>query len=128
MDDTAATALMQRFGKAFFTKDRDMLASVITEDAQWHFAFGADVPHGRVRKGMAGFMRGMEENDALFEHLRFNDVKCTGFGADQVVMTYTVEGKMRNGEAFELRGIELITTRDGRIAIKDVFWKQYRAD
>lgn len=55
-------------------------------------------------------------------------MQCTGFGADQIVMTYTVEGKMRDGDAFELRGIELITARDGRVAIKDVFWKQYRAD
>ena len=56
MDDNAATARMQRFGKAYFSRDRALLAREITEDAEWHFAFGADPPDGRVRKGIDGFM------------------------------------------------------------------------
>lgn len=127
MDDKAAGELMQRFGKAFFSRDRAKLAEVITADAEWHFAIGADAPHGRVRKGVDGFLRGIEENDALFEALKFLDVNCRGLGTDQLVMTYTVEGKFRDGADFRLRGIELVTARDGRIAMKDVFWKQFRA-
>ena len=126
MDDTTATAIMQRFGKAYFTRDRALLAEVLCEDAEWHFAFGADAPDGRVRKGVDGFLRGIEENDALFERLRFTDVKCFGLDAERIVMTYLVEGKYRDGEAFSLRGIELVTVRDGRVAKKDVFWKQHR--
>lgn len=126
MDDTAATAIMQRFGKAFFSRDRALLAEVLCEDAEWHFAFGADAPDGRVRKGVDGFLRGIEENDALFERLRFNEVKCFGLDAERIVMTYLVEGKVRDGEPFSLRGIELVTVRDGRVAKKDVFWKQHR--
>jgi hypothetical protein len=78
MDDTTATAIMQRFGKAYFKKNRALLANVLCEDAEWHFAFGADAPDGRVRTGVDGFLRGIEENDALFEQLRFGDVKCFG--------------------------------------------------
>ena len=126
MDDTTATAIMQRFGKAYFKRDRALLAEVLCADAQWHFAFGADAPDGRVRKGVDGFLRGIEENDALFEQLRFGDVKCFGLDAERIVMTYLVEGKVREGAPFSLRGIELVTVRDGRIAKKDVFWKQYR--
>ena len=127
MDDTEATAIMQRFGKAYFKKDRALLSDVLCEDAEWHFAFGADAPDGRVRKGVDGFLRGIEENDALFEQLRFGDVKCFGLDLDRIVMTYSVEGKYRGGEPFLLRGIELVTVRDSRVAKKDVFWKQYRA-
>ena len=126
MDDTTATAIMQRFGKAYFKRDRALLAEVLCEDAEWHFAFGADAPDGRVRKGIDGFLRGIEENDALFEQLRFNEVKCFGLDAGRIVMTYLVEGKVREGEPFSLRGIELVTVRDGRVAKKDVFWKQHR--
>lgn len=127
MDDSTATAIMQRFGKAYFKKDRALLADVLCEDAEWHFAFGTDAPDGRVRKGVDGFLRGIEENDALFEQLRFGDVKCFGLDPDRIVMTYSVEGKYRGGESFLLRGIELVTVRDSRVAKKDVFWKQYRA-
>ena len=63
-----------------------------------------------------GFLRGIEENDALFERLRFNEVKCFGLDAGRIVMTYLVEGKYRDGEPFSVRGIELVTVRDGRVA------------
>jgi len=124
MDDVTAQQVMARFGKAYFSKERERLAEVITPDAEWHFAFGADVPDGRVRRGIDGFMQGIAENDALFERLRFNDVLCRGLGDDQIVMTYRAEGQRRGGASFSLRGVELITVREGRVALKDVFWKQ----
>lgn len=127
MDDATATEIMQRFGRAFFKRDRRRLAEILCDDAEWHFAFGADAPDGRVRKGVDGFLRGIEENDALFERLRFADVQCFGLAPDRIVMTYVAEGKQRDGAEFSLRGIELLTVRDGRIAKKDVFWKQQRA-
>ena len=126
MDDAAALAVMQRFGKAFFSKDPAQLAQAITPDAQWHFAFGPDAPDGRVRKGVDGFLQGIAENDALFEKLRFNDVVIKAMGEDQIVMTYLMEGKWKDGLAFSARGIELLTVRDGRICKKDVFLKQVR--
>ena len=127
MDDSAAFAIMQRFGKAFFNRDPDLLAQAITDDAEWHFAFGPDAPHGRVRRGVEGFMRGIGENDALFEKLRFNDVEIRALGDTHIVMTYVLDGRYRTGEAISLRGIELITVREGKVAKKDVFWKQLAA-
>ncbi|MBL8381326.1 MAG: nuclear transport factor 2 family protein [Burkholderiales bacterium] len=127
MDDATATEIMQRFGRAFFKRDRKLLSDILCDDAEWHFAFGADAPDGRVRKGVDGFLRGIEENDALFERLRFADVQCFGLAPDRIVMTYVAQGKYRDGVEFSLRGIELLTVRDGRIAKKDVFWKQERA-
>lgn len=124
MDDAEAQAVMARFGSAYFSKREDRLAEAITPDAEWHFAFGPDAPHGRVRKGVAGFMQGLAENDAMFESLRFDDVVIRGLGEDQIVMTYTANGRRRGGDPFSLRGIELITARDGKLHKKDVFWKQ----
>lgn len=124
MNDTEALAVMALFGSAYFSKREERLAEAITPDAEWHFAFGPDVPHGRVRKGLSGFMRGLAENDALFEFLRFDDVVIRPLGEDQIVMTYTANGKRRGGEDFSLRGIEIVTARDGRVHKKDVFWKQ----
>jgi ketosteroid isomerase-like protein len=115
---------MARFSAAYFSKDPARLAAAITEDAEWHFAFGADAPHGRVRRGLAGFLQGIADNDAFFERLRFDDVVIRGFGSDQIVMTYLANGRYRDGADFALRGIELLTVRDNRIALKDVFWKQ----
>jgi ketosteroid isomerase-like protein len=123
-DDAQATRLMARFGKAYFSRDPQLLAQVITEDAEWHFAFGTDVPNGRVRKGLAGFLQGIRDNEALFERLKFLNVECRTVSANHIVMTYLVDGQYRSGQAFSLRGIELILIRDGKVALKDVFWKQ----
>ena len=124
MNDDDAKAVMARFGSAYFSKQRDRLADAITPDAEWHFAFGADAPDGRVRKGIDGFMQGLAENDALFSTLKFDEVVIRALGDEQIVMTYTANGQHRDGEAFSLRGIELVTARDGRVHRKDVFWKQ----
>lgn len=124
MSKEPAINVMARFGKAFFSKDPAKLAEVLTDDAEWHFAIGPDAPHGRVRKGVDGFVQGIAENDARFERLKFNDVQCQWTESDQLVMTYTLDGKYRDGDDFALRGVELVTVRDGRVARKDVFWKQ----
>jgi ketosteroid isomerase-like protein len=151
MDDATAIAVMQRFGKAFFSRDPARLAEAVTEDAEWHFALGSDTPDGRVRRGVDGFLQGIAENEAMFEQLRFEDVVVRGIPGDQLIMTYRAEGRYREGtaaapganaaaaageaaprpggsRAFSLRGIELVTVREGRVAKKDVFWKQFRAD
>ena len=71
-------------------------------------------------------MQCIAENDALFEKLRFNDVVIKALDDRQLVMTYILDGKYRGGDAFALRGIELVTVRDGKVQKKDVFWKQFR--
>ncbi len=124
MNDSEAEAVMARFASAYFSKREDRLADAVTADAEWHFAFGPDGPDGRVRRGVAGFIQGQAENEAMFETLRFDDVVIRGMGEDQIVMTYTANGRRRDGDAFSVRGIELITARDGKLHRKDVFWKQ----
>ena len=52
MDDEGARAIIHRFGKAFFCRDRALLSDVLCDDTGWRFAFEADVPDGRVRKGV----------------------------------------------------------------------------
>jgi ketosteroid isomerase-like protein len=126
MDDAAALDVMKRFGKAFFKRDPALMEQAVTPDAEWHQEAGHEAPHGRVLRGVQGFLQGAAEDDAQFEKLRFNDVVIRGLGEDQIVMTYLAEGQARNGPAFSLRGIELLTVRDGRVAKKDVFWKQHK--
>lgn len=119
-----ADDLMKRMGTAFFSGDRRRLEEVLTPDAEWHFAIGNDAPYGRVRTGVDGFIQGIADNKALFESLRFEDVSYASFGDDQIVMTCRVEGKPHDGAPFSQRGVEIITVRDGKVAKKDVYWKQ----
>lgn len=120
-----ADDIMHRMGKALFSAERAKLEAALTGDAEWHFAIGQDAPFGRVRKGIDGFLQGIADNNALFESLRFEDISYAPFGADQIVMTYRVEGIHRDGgTTFAQRGVEIITVRDDKVAKKDVYWKQ----
>ncbi|WP_416897896.1 MAG: nuclear transport factor 2 family protein [Minwuia sp.] len=119
-----ADGVMRRMGKAIFKADRALLEGALTNDAEWHFAIGEDAPDGRVRKGVDGFLEGIADNNALFESLRFEEIDYAVLGDERILMTYRVEGRHRGGDAFTQRGVEIITVRDGRVAKKDVFWKQ----
>ena len=77
-------------------------------------------------KGVNGFLEGIADKDGDYESQRFNDVVIKAMGEDQIVMTYLMEGKWKDGPVFSARGIELLTVRDGRICKKDVFLKQVR--
>lgn len=117
--------IMQQLGKALFSADRAGLEDILTPDAEWHFAIGQDAPYGRLRKGIDGFLKGISENNALFDELRFEDISYAPFGDDQIVMTYRIEGTPRDGSPpFAQRGVEIITVQHGRISKKDVYWKQ----
>lgn len=126
MDDAAALEVMKRFGKAFFKRDPALIEQAITADAEWHCEAGPDAPHGRVLKGVQGFMQGLAEEEALFEKVHYKNIVIRALGADQIVMTYLMDGQYRGGPTFSLRGVDLITVRDGRVAKKDVFCKQFR--
>ena len=127
LDDESAAAILAAFGRAFFRRDREALARIVTPDVEWDFAVGADAPGGRVRRGVDGLLAGIAENDVLFERLRFEDVVARALAPDTIVMRCVVDGRWRGGAAFRVRGVELITVREGRIARKDVYWKQPEA-
>ncbi len=115
--------LMRRFGKAFMRADREALEAVTTDDFEWHFASGPEAPDGRVYQGVDGVMKGIADNKQGFDGLRFEDIDYFPAGADKIVMTARVTGRHLDGDAFNLRCIELYTVRDGLIAKKDAFWK-----
>jgi ketosteroid isomerase-like protein len=125
MTDLQAQDLMRRFSKAFFSRDAAEIASVVTEDFEWHFAIGPDAPDGHVHRGALGAVAGIELNATRFEALRFEDVRFRVVSATEILMTCRVDGRRRDGDAFSVRGIELFTIRDGKVAKKDVFWKQH---
>jgi len=126
MDDATALAIMQTFGKAFFKRDRALLEQAIAPDFEWHGEAGPDAPHGRILRGVEGLLQGIADEERLYENVRLKDIVIRALGEDQILMSYLSVGQYRDGEAFSLRGIELLTVRDGRVAKKDVFSKQLK--
>lgn len=117
------TGALKQFGSAFFKRDLEALAACTTDDVEWRFAIGADAPFGRVYRGIDGFAQGFVERDENFDNLRYDEVKTTALGDGRVLMEYRVIGVDTHGKDIDYYGLELYAFRDGRVALKDAYWK-----
>jgi ketosteroid isomerase-like protein len=126
MTKTAHDEALKTFASAFFRRDLDALAKCTTADFEWRFAIGGDAPHGRVYRGVRGVETGYAERDALLASARYDEARTTALADGRVLMEYRVHGEFVGGRPFDLMGVELLTVRDGKVALKDVYWKQDR--
>jgi|SRR5579862_2623682 len=112
-------AAIDRFNEAFSRHDANALAAFLTEDTV--FEDTSPAPDGRRVTGKAAvvdFWRGWfaRNADARFEP---EDVIVSGNRAT-VLWVYR---KMRNGEPWHLRGVDIFTVRDGKVAAKLAYVK-----
>ena len=107
------------FNEAFNRRDADALATLLTEDTV--FEDTSPAPDGRRIEGKApvvAFWRDWfaRNADAMFET---EDVIVSG---DRVVVRW-VYRKLRNGQPWHLRGVDIFTVRDGKVAAKLAYVK-----
>ena len=117
---TAATrAVIDRFNEAFNRHDADALALVLTEDSV--FEDTSPAPDGQRIEGkpaVVAFWRGWfaRNPDAVFDA---EEVIVSG---DRAVVRW-VYRKLRNGQPWHLRGVDVFTVRDGKVAAKLAYVK-----
>src|ERR1700683_4416068 len=112
-------AVVDRFNEAFNRHDADAVASLLTDDTV--FEDTSPAPDGRRIEGKAAvaeFWRGWfaRNADAKFEA---EEVIVSGNRAT-VLWVYR---KMRNGQPWHLRGVDVFTVRDGKVAAKLAYVK-----
>lgn len=115
--DTRAT--VERFNEAFNRHDIDAVAALLTDDTV--FEDTSPAPDGRRVEGKAAvveFWRGWfaKNNDAHFDA---EDVIVSG---NRVTVLW-VYRKARNGQPWHLRGVDVFTVHDGKIAAKLAYVK-----
>jgi ketosteroid isomerase-like protein len=107
------------FNDAFNRQDVDALAALLTDDTV--FENTSPAPDGRRIEGraaVAGFWR------RWFEHN-----PSAQFEAEEVIISGSravvpwVYRKTRNGEPWHLRGVDIFTVRDGKVAAKLAYVK-----
>jgi ketosteroid isomerase-like protein len=118
---TALTTRMviDRFNQAFNRHDADALAPLLTDDTV--FEDTSPAPDGQRIEGKAAvlaYWRGWftRNADATFEA---EDVIVSG---DRAVVCW-VYRKQRNGKPWHLRGVDVFTVRDGKVAAKLAYVK-----
>ncbi len=112
-------ASIDRFNEAFNRRDADGLAAFLTDDTV--FEDTSPAPDGRRIEGKAAvveFWRGwfVRNPDARFEA---EEVIVSG-NRGTVLWVYH---KMRNGQPWHLRGVDIFTVRSGKVAAKLAYVK-----
>src|ERR1700686_2142263 len=112
--EQATRTIIDRFNEMFNRHNADGLAAFLTEDTV--FEDTSPAPDGRRINGKAAvveFWRGwfVRNPDARFEA---EEVIVSGSRAT-VLWVYR---KMRNGQPWHLRGVDVFTVRDGKVAAK----------
>src|SRR5580700_1518742 len=111
--------VIDRFNEAFNRHDADALAPLLTDDTV--FEDTSPVPDGLRIEGKAAvveFWRGWfaRNSDAVFEA---EEMIVSG---DRAVVRW-VYRKLRNGQPWHLRGVDVFTVRDGKVAAKLAYVK-----
>jgi ketosteroid isomerase-like protein len=119
----AVMDLLRRFGKAFNRGDIEGILACVTDDFEWRLAAGPDAPDGKVVRGKEAVRQALEERDREIAEMRFSETGVTIAG-DTVFGSFRATGRTRDGQAIDRRGLDIYRIKDGRIALKDSYWKQ----
>ncbi|HVP48165.1 MAG TPA: nuclear transport factor 2 family protein [Bryobacteraceae bacterium] len=119
LKDDATRTTIERFNDAFKRHDADALAMLLTEDTL--FEDTSPAPDGRRIEGkatVADFWRQWfaRNPDAQFET---EEMIVSG---DRAVVRW-VYRTMRNGQPWHLRGVDVFTVREGKVAAKLAYVK-----
>tara|TARA_B100001121_G_C18546662_1_gene553361 strand:+ start:67 stop:453 length:387 start_codon:yes stop_codon:yes gene_type:complete len=123
MDQEKAMRLLRHFGKAFNQGDIEGILECVTEDFQWRLAEGPNAPDGKVVSGKDEVRAALQERDLATKEMRFSET-CIHFTGEKVFGCFRATGEMNDGTLVDQRGIDIYTFRDGKIAVKDSYWKR----
>jgi len=117
--EQATRTAIEKFNEAFNRHDADALATLLTEDTV--FEDTSPAPDGRRVEGKAGVVTFWREWFMHNANARFEAEELIVSGNRATVLW--VYRKMRNGQPWHLRGVDIFTVRDGKIAAKLAYVK-----
>jgi ketosteroid isomerase-like protein len=117
--DRSTRAVIDRFNEAFNRHDADALALVLTDDTV--FEDTSPQPDGRRVEGKAAVVAYWREWFARNPDAKFESEE-TIISGDRAVVRW-IYRKMRNGQPWHLRGVDIFTVRDGKVAAKLAYVK-----
>jgi steroid delta-isomerase-like uncharacterized protein len=117
--DARTRTVIERFNEAFNRHDPDALAALLTDDTV--FEDTSPQPDGRRIEGKAAGVAFWREWFARNPDARFEAEEIIISG-DRAIVRW-VYHKPRNGKPWHLRGVDVFTVRDGKVAAKLAYVK-----
>jgi ketosteroid isomerase-like protein len=118
-EEQATRAVVDRFNQAFNRHDADALAELLTADTV--FEDTSPAPDGRRVEGKAAVTEFWRTWFARNPDAHFEAEETIANGNRAVVRW--VYRKTRNGQPWHLRGVDIFTIRDGKVAAKLAYVK-----
>ena len=115
------TATLKGFLDAFNRHDLDAIMEYFAEDCVFYMPRGAG-PRGDRYDGKAEVRAGLATRFQGLPDVHYSEDAhwaCGNFGVSE----WTLTGTRPNGQRIEVRGVDLLEFRGGRITRKDSFWK-----
>ncbi len=129
MNDTELLELMKRFRQAYARADGDALRDVVAEDFVWHQHVATttdDRPTGRVLRGVDALLEEIAWRSEHWQEVNYEGLEERAT-ADLMVQTFTISGK-EDGVRFHAKAVDLYPVKDGRISMKDTYWKYVQGE
>jgi steroid delta-isomerase-like uncharacterized protein len=121
MNSDSSLTLLERHCAAWNSHDLEALMALVTDDCVFDAAAGP-APHGARHAGRAAVREAFASVLMTFPDAQWADARHTVSG-DRGVSEWTFRGTRRDGTRVEVRGLDVLELRDGRIARKDTFRK-----
>jgi ketosteroid isomerase-like protein len=124
---TDLETMMGHFKRGVARCDRSELARAVTDDFEWHVHWQegpGDQPTGKILRGLDQVMAEVERRRDNWTELRYDDMR-ERYLDDMVVQTFVVSGVDEHGHRFSSAAVDLYPVRDGRLAGKQTYWKQF---
>jgi ketosteroid isomerase-like protein len=121
MEDEDAIQLMQRHAEAWNAHDSDALLSLMTEDCIYYASSGKH-PFGERHAGHAALKPAFTTIWETVRDASWDDVThfpCGEYGFS----TWTFRGTLSDGTSIEVKGLDLLRFRNGKICRKDTYRK-----
>jgi ketosteroid isomerase-like protein len=115
--------LMSDFGRAFATLDGDGLRKITSEDFVWYQNTMDEGPTGRKLEGVDAMLGFLRNRAGQWSEVRYTDNEFYATSS-KIIHTYHVMGIDLETGAFDANGMDIYTLRDGKIAVKDSYWKR----
>ena len=114
--------LLDAIAQAFNNKDLDQIIGFFAEDGEMCLAAGPE-PCGVRYKGVSKISAALEERFAAVPDIQWRD--ATHFiDGNRAVSQWRVQGTAASGTQIDAFGCDLWTFRDGKVVLKDTFYKQ----
>jgi ketosteroid isomerase-like protein len=115
--------MLRAIAAAFDRHDLDAIMEHFADDAVFESPRGSE-PWGRRVVGAAAVREAFADRFAGIPDARYqHDEHFVDLDADRGASAWTLSGTTTDGVRLEIRGCDLWTFRDGKVVLKDSYWK-----